>query len=216
MFVADQFKNVFLVSVIGAPVLGGFLWIINWGIKALTKAGKSFFFYIWAFVCGFSLFINTIYPIVIQPMFNKFDPLPEGDLKKKIESLATKIKFPLGSISVIDGSKRSSHSNAYFFGLWKDKKIVIFDTLLDHNSTDEILAVVGHELGHWQGTHQWKRMAVVQIHMFITFYIFNMIIGNTALYSEFSFNTQPVIIGFLLFQVHLFCNYSSSSIHLWM
>jgi STE24 endopeptidase len=76
-------------------------------------------------------------------MFNTFKPLPEGPLREKIQILAKKISFPLGKIFVIDGSKRSSHSNAYFYGLWKDKRIVLFDTLLDQNTTPEILAVLG-------------------------------------------------------------------------
>jgi STE24 endopeptidase len=148
-------KTIALCGVIGGPVLAGFLYIIDW-------AGESFFFYVWAFMCGFTLFINTIFPTLIQPLFNTFKSLEEGELKNKINALAKKISFPLSKIFVIDGSKRSSHSNAYFYGLWNDKRIVIFDTLLEHSSHEEIIAVLGHELGHWKGSHQWKRLVTVR------------------------------------------------------
>lgn len=164
------------------------------------SAGQSFYFYIWAFMCAFTLFINTIFPTFIQPLFNTFTSLEDGDLKVKIQKLATRISFPLGKIFVIDGSKRSSHSNAYFYGLWNDKRIVLFDTLLTQCTHEEIIAILGHELGHWAANHQWKRLFTVQIHLFLTFYFFNMIMDLKSLFAAFGFETQPVIIGFIIFQ----------------
>ena len=92
---------------------------------------------------AFQLIMVSLYPTFIQPLFNKFEPLPEGELRTMIEALASRIHFPLTKLFVVDGSKRSGHSNAYFYGFFKNKRIVLFDTLLDHSDNDEICAVLG-------------------------------------------------------------------------
>lgn len=107
-----------------------------------------------------------------------------------------------GKIFVIDGSKRSSHSNAYFYGLFTDKTIVVYDTLLEQSSNDEIVAIIGHELGHWHMNHQWKRLLAVQVHMFALFYVFSLCINLDSLYTSFGFDSKPTFIGFVLFQVN--------------
>ena len=135
-FILDEFKTLFLIMVIGMPFLAGGLAIIDW-------AGKDFTFYIFMFVTVFQLFILMIFPTVIAPLFNTFIPLSEGTLKTKIDALAAKFKFPLTKVFVVDGSRRSAHSNAYFFGLFKNKRIVLYDTLVDKTSEEEIVAVLG-------------------------------------------------------------------------
>ncbi|KAH9271840.1 hypothetical protein BASA83_005942 [Batrachochytrium salamandrivorans] len=140
------------------------------------------------------------YPTFIQPLFNKFDSLPDGELKVKIDALAKSVEFPLTKVFVVDGSKRSSHSNAYFFGLFKNKRIVIFDTLLEQATHNEVLAILAHELGHWQFSHTTKRLAIIQTHLFMVFFLFSKVIALDSLYMSFGFDSKPIIIGFLLFQ----------------
>jgi STE24 endopeptidase len=105
----------------------------------------------------------TIYPITILPLFNKLSPLEPGDLKTGVEDLAKRLKFPLSELHVIDGSKRSAHSNAYFFGMpWK-KHIVIYDTLIEKSETQEVVAVLAHELGHWSLGHTTRLFGISQV-----------------------------------------------------
>merc|ERR1719512_78646 len=106
----------------------------------------------------------TIYPVFIMPLFNKYEPLQEGQLKDSIYALAGKLKYPLTKLFVMDGSKRSSHSNAFMFGFGKNKRIVLFDTLMDQVSDDEILAILGHELGHWKLGHTMQNFIITQMY----------------------------------------------------
>ena len=193
LWVADLFKSQALMVVFGAPLLSGFLAIVQ-------KTGNSFFFYLWLFSVGVQVFAITIYPIAILPLFNKLSPLEEGKLKTGVEGLAKRLDFPLKELYVIDGSKRSAHSNAYFYGLpWK-KHIVIYDTLIEKSETEEVIAVLGHELGHWKLGHTTKLFGIAQFHMFYIFTLFSVFINNRSLYESFGFHTEfPIIIGFLLF-----------------
>merc|ERR1719274_442726 len=104
-----------------------------------------------------------VYPNVIQPIFNKFETLKDEDLRKKIEDLAATVNFPLTKLFQIDGSKRSGHSNAYFFGFWKYKRIVLYDTLLGQGH-EEILAILCHELGHWKFSHPLINICIASVH----------------------------------------------------
>jgi STE24 endopeptidase len=193
-FLMDKIKTILLIFLIGGPFLAGFIYLID-------NHRQNFAFYVWIFVFSFQLFFYTIFPTFIQPLFNKFEPLPEGELKTKIDELAKKIKFPLKKIFVIDGSKRSSHSNAYFFGLFNNKRIVLYDTLLEQCNTQEILAILGHELGHWKLDHIWKRLFAIQFHFFMVLYTFGFVLNLDSLYHSFGFSSKPVVVGFLLFQV---------------
>ncbi|CAG8434279.1 1770_t:CDS:2 [Ambispora gerdemannii] len=193
LFIMDTLKQIMLMCVIGLPVLSLVLYIIKWG-------GDNFFFYVWLFVLVFNFIMLTIYPTLIQPLFNKVTPLPENELRTKIEELASRINFPLKKLYVIDGSTRSGHSNAYFYGFFKNKRIVLFDTLIESAEVEEIVAIVGHELGHWYLNHTVKVLAIAQVQMFTLFFLFSQFINNTALYQSFGFDTKPTLIGFILFQ----------------
>lgn len=156
LFITDIIKGQALALVLVPPILAAFLAIIK-------KTGDGFYYYVWLFNIGIQLFMITIYPIVILPLFNKLSPLEDGKLKDGVEALAKKLNFPLSNLFVIDGSKRSAHSNAYFFGLpWK-KHIVIYDTLIEKSETEEIVAVLGHELGHWSLSHTIKLFGLSQV-----------------------------------------------------
>ncbi|KAL2144118.1 hypothetical protein VTI28DRAFT_9572 [Corynascus sepedonium] len=193
LFVTDLIKTNILTFVLVPPILAGFLSIIK-------KTGSQFFYYLWLFGAGLQVFMITIYPIAILPLFNKLSPLEEGKLKTDVEDLAKKLKFPLHELYVIDGSKRSAHSNAYFFGLpWK-KHIVIYDTLIEKSENDEVVAVLAHELGHWSLGHTTKLFGISQAHFFYIFSLFSVFVNNNSLYADFGFTNQhPIIIGFLLF-----------------
>lgn len=155
LWVTDMIKSQALAIVFGAPLMSAFLAIIQ-------KTGSSFFYYVWLLTVAFSVFMLTIYPIAILPLFNKLSPLEPGPLKTGVENLAKRLKFPLKELYVMDGSKRSAHSNAYFFGLpWK-KHIVIYDTLIEKSETEEVVAVLGHELGHWSLGHTTKLFGISQ------------------------------------------------------
>jgi STE24 endopeptidase len=159
LWVTDKLKSQALSIVLGGPVLAAFLTIVR-------RTGNVFFYYVWVFAVAVQMFFITIYPIVIVPMFNKLSPLDEGKLKTQVEALAQRLKFPLNELYVIDGSKRSAHSNAYFFGLpWK-KHIVIYDTLIEKSVPEEVVAVLGHELGHWSLSHTTKLMGISQVGVF--------------------------------------------------
>ncbi|KAI9816994.1 MAG: hypothetical protein M1826_001689 [Phylliscum demangeonii] len=193
LFVTDAIKGQALATALGSPAIAALLAIIH-------KTGDGFYYYVWLFNIGLQLFMITIYPIVILPLFNKLSPLQDGPLKESVEALAKRLQFPLSNLFVIDGSKRSAHSNAYFFGLpWK-KHIVIYDTLIEKSETQEIVAVLGHELGHWNLSHTIKLFALSQFHAFYILALFSVFIHNQSLYQAFGFfKEQPVFIGLLLF-----------------
>ncbi|CEP19164.1 hypothetical protein [Parasitella parasitica] len=193
LYFADLVKSQLVMAVFMFPFMSAFLWIIK-------STGDNFYFYVWLIVIVFQLFIITVYPTYIQPLFNKLTPMEQGELRTRIEELAARIHFPLKKLYVIDGSKRSGHSNAYFYGFGKNKHIVLYDTLIDHSNTDEICAVLAHELGHWKMGHTLKLLAVNQVYLLTIFWLFSFFIHNRQLYQDFGFTTMPTLIGFLLFQ----------------
>lgn len=142
LFIGDKLKGLGLTLVLGGPFVSLLLTIIKWG-------GRHFYVYVWGFTFAFSLFMMSVYPVIIMPLFNTYEPLPEGELKNRICDLAGRLHFPLTKLFVMDGSKRSSHSNAFMFGFFKNKRIVLFDTLLTQVHDNEILAILGHELGEY-------------------------------------------------------------------
>ncbi|KAL7524273.1 hypothetical protein ACHAXR_002109 [Thalassiosira sp. AJA248-18] len=142
LFFMDKVKGLALTAVFGGPFTALLLKIIKMG-------GESFYLYVWAFTFVFSVIMMTLVPVVIMPLFNKYEKLPEGSLKDDIYKLAGRLEFPLTKLFVMDGSKRSSHSNAFMFGFMKNKRIVLFDTLMQQVHDDEILAILGHELGEF-------------------------------------------------------------------
>ena len=152
-FIVDMFKGAGLGLLIGVPLLYVVLWLMQ-------QTGDQWWIYTWLVICGFSLFMMWIYPTWIAPIFNKFEPLEEGETLKRIKNLLTRCGFNSNGIFVIDGSKRSSHGNAYFSGFGRNKRIVFFDTLLKMLNDDELEAVLAHELGHFKKKHIIKGMII--------------------------------------------------------
>ncbi len=151
MFFADLAKQYTLGVLLGAPLLLSVLWLME-------KAGENWWFYAWLIWISFNLFLLAVYPNWIAPLFNKFSPLENDSLKARIENLLQKCGFESSGLFVMDGSRRSSHGNAYFTGFGKTKRIVFFDTLLNRLKTSEIEAVLAHELGHFKRHHVIKRI----------------------------------------------------------
>ena len=145
-FVMDKIKGYLLTIIIGGLLLSALIILVN-------AVGKEFWWYFWAVMTAFTLFANLFYTTLILPLFNKLKPLEETELKSSIESYSKKVNFPLTNIFVMDGSKRSSKGNAFFSGLGKKKKVVLFDTLIEKHTVDELTAVFAHEVGHYKKKH---------------------------------------------------------------
>jgi len=191
-FVTDILKQIGLVLFFGTLILPPFIWIIKWG-------GDYFYLYIWGFCFLLQLFLITIFPTYIQPLFNKVEELEKGSLRDKIEALATSTNFPLTKLFKIDGSKRSGHSNAYFYGFFKNKRIVLYDTLIEQSTEEEVVAVLGHELGHYFLNHTIQGLVISQINLLSMFYLYGYLVHNPDLFTSFGFSSQAVIISFILF-----------------
>lgn len=191
-FVADAFKSLALSFAIGGPVLAATVAIMRW-------AGGAFWFPLWLFLLCVSLALAVAYPVLILPIFNKLSPLEEGPLREAVVELAHTTAFPLKDIQVMDGSKRSAHSNAFLAGL-RTKRIVLYDTLIEKLSADEVRAVLGHEVGHWKHWHIWKMLVVSELHSLLFLALASRFIDDSRLFSEFGFvNEKPVVIGLSLF-----------------
>lgn len=159
LFVSDLIKQTLVMAAIGLPLL----WVILW---LMEGAGEYWWLYVWAVWTGFSLFMMWAYPAFIAPLFNKFEPLDDVEMKQRIEQLLDRCGFTSKGVFIMDGSRRSSHGNAYFTGLGDNKRIVFFDTLLKSLNVDEVEAVLAHELGHFRRNHIKKRivsMAVISL-----------------------------------------------------
>jgi len=256
----DLLKKQILSMAIAVPITSALLFIIKWG-------GEYFFLYAWVFTLAVSLFFIAIYHDYIAPLFDRFITLPDGELRTSIEKLAQSIQFPLSKIFVVEGSKRSSHSNAYFFGFYKKKVIVLFDTLLKESpfelekkkeeeekklkekqekeeknledikenilddtgeeedateeeenkekakdkgcSNEEILAILGHELGHWSLSHILKNLCISQVNLLFSFFVFGLLMHNDVLYESFGFyGERPTLIGLLIIFQFIFSPYN--------
>lgn len=151
LFVADLFKGTLVMLVLGLPLAFLLLWLMR-------VTGDTWWLYAWGVWAAFNLLVLTLYPTVIAPLFNRFTPLPEGELKRRIEALLTRCGFTPRGLFVMDGSRRTSHGNAYFTGFGRAKRIVLYDTLLEKLAPEEVEAVLAHELGHFRRRHVTKRL----------------------------------------------------------
>ncbi|KAK5738069.1 zinc metalloprotease [Elasticomyces elasticus] len=195
LWLQDLVKGQALGLALGIPIGAAFLSIIQ-------RTGEKFFLYLWLFTLVVQIGLMTLYPLLIVPIFNKLTPLEPGDLKNRVEALSSKLEFPLAELKVIDGSKRSAHSNAYFTGLpYPFKKtIVLYDTLIAKSTVPEVEAILAHELGHWKMGHTSQLLGISAGHLFFVFGLFSVFINNGSLYEAFGFlKERPIIVGFILF-----------------
>ncbi|WP_411827228.1 M48 family metallopeptidase [Luteolibacter sp. AS25] len=175
-FIVDRIKGLILGAVLGLPLLAGILWIFNEIPNAWLWA--------WLFVTVFQLLLTYLAPSLILPLFNKFTPMEDGELKTEIEALGKKCGFPLQGVFVIDGSKRSTKANAYFTGFGKHKKIALFDTLVEKSSNQEILAILAHEIGHFRLGHIKQRMFVGILQMALIFFLIGLATNPDGAFAQ--------------------------------
>lgn len=190
-FILDLIKGLLLTVLIGAPIFSLVLWIFS----SIPHA----WFWAWTALSLIKLFILFIAPVVILPLFNKFTPLEEGELRSKIEKFAAQQKYTLSGIFKIDGSRRSTKSNAYFTGFGKTKRIALFDTLIDNHSTDELIAVLAHEIGHCKRGHIKKSIIISLASSLLMFFILSLFITKQGLYSAFGIDSTPLYAGLIFF-----------------
>ncbi|QZT37670.1 M48 family metallopeptidase [Halosquirtibacter xylanolyticus] len=191
-FVTDLIK-----SLVVGGVIGGILLALI--VKSYLVLGSHFFLIAFAIVAGFSLFMLLFYSSIIVPLFNKQTPLEDGELKNKIMGFAGQVDFPIKEIYVIDGSKRSAKANAYFTGLGKMKRIVLYDTLIDQLDSDEILAVLAHEVGHAKKRHVIQSMFLSLTQTFIIFYLLSLALEQPATSYVMGSDKPTFELGLLFF-----------------
>lgn len=191
-FVVDQLKAIGLGLVFGVPLIAALLWIIK-------SSGENWWIFGFALIMGFQLFTAAIYPVFLAPLFNKFTPLADGSLKSRIEALARQVHFKMAGIFTIDGSKRSSHSNAFFAGLGSMRRIVLFDTLIEKHSEDEIVGVIAHEMGHNVKKHIQKSLLLSSVVMLALFYALSLCLTWPLFFTALGAFEPNIHVGLVLF-----------------
>ena len=195
-FITDQIKTFSLYTIFLPPIVSILVYII-------IKGGKYFYIFTEIFLIIVVFIFMWIYPNFIQPLYNKFKELEEGELKDGIFNLAKSLDYPLKKIYEMDNSTRSAHSNAYLFGFGKNKRIVLFDTLIKRLETKEIVSVLGHELGHWKKSHFIFNMLFVFTYIFILFYLLQFFMYEKSIFIDFGFTQKSTFIGlYLFFQIY--------------
>lgn len=190
----DTVKELVLSLVLGGVLLALVVWFYTW-------AGTYFWLYAWGAVALFSVFMAMFYSQLIVPLFNKQTPLQEGSLRDKIQAFAGKVGFKLDNIYVIDGSKRSTKANAYFTGLGPKKRVVLYDTLIDELTEEEIVAVLAHEVGHYKKRHTLRSMVVSVIQMGVLFWLFSLCVNNAALSEALGGDRAYFQLGLIAFAI---------------
>ena len=193
-FILDKIKSWLMIAVIG----GGLLALITWFYQLTTD---NFWLYAWGLMSVFTIFMNMFYSKLIVPLFNKQTPLEDGELKKSIEEFAKNVGFKLDNVFVIDGSKRSTKANAYFSGFGSQKRITLFDTLINDLETDEIVAVLAHEVGHYKKRHIIYNLLLSLILTGFTLYIFSLLVGNSTLSQALGIEIASFHIGLIAFAI---------------
>ena len=193
-FVLDRIKG----GVLGVLIGGGLLALLIWIYMQTTT---NFWWMAWLVVALFMIFMSMFYSSLIVPLFNKQEPLEEGELKDEISQFSNKTGFKLDNVYVMDGSKRSSKGNAYFSGLGAKKRIVLFDTLINELSTSEIVAVLAHEIGHYKKKHTFGGIILSLLQTGLMFYIFSILIGNPALSEALGAEQHGFHLGLIAFGI---------------
>ena len=199
-FILDRLKGLVLAALLGLPLMAAILWIFGNVPHAWLWA--------WAVVTAFQLILTYLAPSLIMPLFNKFTPMPDGELKRQIEALGVKCGFPLTGVFVMDGSKRSTKANAFFTGLGKRKKIALFDTLVDKSTQPELLGVLAHEIGHFRCGHIKQRLAVGILQTAAIFFLLGLATDPDGKFARILFDAFGVKqisphVGLVLFSILL-------------
>lgn len=194
MFFTDLIKHGIVGLLLGAPILFAALWLMQ-------SAGDYWWFYLWIVWTVFNILMLAVYPTFIAPLFNRFTPLADENLKTRIESLLAKCGFKSQGLFVMDGSLRSSHGNAYFTGFGSSKRVVFFDTLLERLNTEEIEAVLAHELGHFKHHHVIKRIAMIFFVSFLGLALLGWLINQPWFFQGLGVTSQSNHMALMLFML---------------
>ncbi|MDN0082925.1 M48 family metallopeptidase [Crenobacter sp. SG2305] len=192
LFIADLLRGILLSAALGLPILALVLWL-------MAKMGSAWWLWVWLAWTGISLLMLVLYPTLIAPLFNKFSPLDDASLKERIEALLTRTGFASRGVYVMDGSKRSSHGNAYFTGFGAAKRIVFFDTLLKQLTPAEIEAVLAHELGHFKLKHITQRMVLTFALSLGFLFVLGLLIDAPWFYQGLGVATPSTAMALVLF-----------------
>ncbi len=191
VWVSDLFKSIIIGAIMGGLLLSLLLILVIYG-------GKVWWIWAWMLVGGFELLLLWLYPVVILPLFNKFDPIENMELESRIRTLMGKVGLRTKGIFKMDASKRSKHTNAFFVGLGRNKRIVLFDTLLVSHTGEEILAVLAHEAGHWKKRHVFRMLVPLEILSFVSFYAVAKLLNWPLIYQTFGFQESNIYVGLFL------------------
>jgi STE24 endopeptidase len=187
----DRVKSLILAIVLGYPLLVVVLKLVDW-------MGNGWWIWAWAILLAFQLIIALLAPVLIMPLFNKFTPLPEGSLRDRLLKLAERTQFRTRSIQVMDGSKRSRHSNAFFIGFGRFRKIVLFDTLIQQLAEPELEAVLAHEIGHYKKKHLLKMLVFSALASLVGLYVLSVLARQSWFFKAFGFESGNIAIAMLL------------------
>ncbi|GAB4336024.1 MAG: M48 family metallopeptidase [Flammeovirgaceae bacterium] len=193
-YIADKLKGWVLGAILGGLLLSASIWFYE-------SFREFFWLYAWVIFMVFSLLMMMFYTNLIVPLFNKLTPLQDGELRKAIEDYASKVKFPLKNIMVVDGSKRSTKANAYFSGLGGTKNIVLYDTLIEKHSIPELVAVLAHEVGHYKKKHTLQALLVSALTMLFTLYLLGLVIDSPLLSQALGSETPKLALGMVAFSI---------------
>jgi len=193
-YLVDKLKGYFVLILLGGFTLFLILIFFN-------NFGDYAWLYAWIALSAILVLSQPLFTSVIAPMFNKFTPLEDGELKNKINTFAEKVNFPLSRIDVMDGSRRSSKSNAYFSGLGKNKRIALFDTLIEKHSVEELVSIIAHEVGHYKKMHNIKGIIMGVVQAGIMFYLLSLFINNEALFAAFKMENVSIYASLLFFSI---------------
>ena len=194
LFIIDKIKGYAIFIGLGSIVITPILYFFH-------VYGDIGWLIAWSILTAFMIAVQPLFVHVIAPMFNKFTPLEEGELRSAIEKYTAKVNFPLARIDIMDGSKRSAHSNAYFTGFGKSRRIAIFDTLVEKHSTNEIVSVVAHEVGHYKLKHVLQGTILGIIETGIMLFAFNLIMNDISLFQVFGVSQLSVHAGIVFFSM---------------
>lgn len=193
LFVADRLKGLGLALILGAPLLAGVLFLFEYG-------GAFAWLYAWAAVTAFLLIVQYVAPMWILPLFNKFTPMPDGELKTAILEYARANNFPVSKLFVVDSSRRSTRANAYFTGIGRSKRIALFDTLVQQHTTRELVGVLAHEIGHYKKKHVIQGTVISIVHTGFLFFLLSVFLTSPGLYAAFGVQAS-VYTGLLFFSL---------------
>jgi STE24 endopeptidase len=191
MWILDFLKSMAILFFLGGLIL----WLL---LVLIIHGGKAWWVWAWMLVGGFELMMLWLYPVVIAPLFNKFEPIENLELVDRIRNLMEKVGLRIKAVLKMDAGKRSKHTNAYFTGVGKTKRIVLFDTLLESHPEEEIISVLAHEVGHWKKKHVLKQIILLESLSLVAFYVVNRMLNWSLLYETFGFEEPTVYIGIFL------------------